>query len=151
MCGVWSSSGPRLLDCVVWLAGMSLAVDLPHAPFGSSIPPFLAIVLLVAGVRLVAVVLMCGGRLGGGGLSGGLRVLRCTSCLAEWNSFVGVPRSSPGPSIPSSPALHLVVTTVLDLAQLWIGQTCWGGGDVRRYLESFEWARSGSCPRVLVC
>ena len=118
VCGGWSSSDPRLLDCVAWLVGLSLAVDLPRAPFGLPIPPFLAMVLLVAGIGLVAIVLMCGGCPGGGGLSEGLRVLRCASRLAEWNSFVGVPRSSPGSLIPSSPVLHLVVTTVLDLAQL---------------------------------
>ena len=50
VCGVWSSSGPRLLDCVAWLVGSSFAVDLSCTPFGSSIPPFLAMVLLVAGV-----------------------------------------------------------------------------------------------------
>ena len=115
-CGGWSSSDPRLLDCVAWLVGLSLAVDLPRAPFGSSIPPFLAMVLLVAGIGLVAVVLICGGCPGGGGLLEGLRVLRCASCLAERDSFVGVSRGSPGSSVSLPPALHLIVITVLDLA-----------------------------------
>ena len=123
-CGGWSSSDPRLLGCVAWLAGWSLAVDLPRAPFGSSVPPFLAVVLLVAGIGLVAVVLMCGGCVGGGGLPKGLRVLCCTSRLVEWNSFVGVPRGSPGSSVSLSSALHLIVVTVLDLARMWLGQTC---------------------------
>src|ERR1043165_300677 len=72
MCGVWLSSHPRLLNCVAWLVGSSLAVDLPCAPFGSSIPPFLAMVLLVAGVGLIAIVLVCGGCPGGGGWAEGV-------------------------------------------------------------------------------
>jgi len=78
-------------------------------------------VLLVASVGLIAIVLMCGGCPGGGGLSKGLRVLRCASRLAERDSFVGVPRGSPGSPVSLSPALHLIVIMVLDLAQMLLG------------------------------
>ena len=89
-------------------------------------------ILLVAGVGLVAVVLTCGECPGGGGLPEGLRVLRRPSRLVEWNSFVEVSYSSPGSLVPSPLMLHLAVTVVLDLVQLRLERSCWGGGDVRR-------------------
>src|ERR1043165_9318094 len=49
VCGAWSSSDPRLLGCIAWLVGSILAVDLPCAPFASSIPPFLATAQLAPG------------------------------------------------------------------------------------------------------
>ena len=107
-------------------------------------------VLLIADIGLVAVVLLCGGCPGGGGLSEDVRVLRCASRFVEWNSFVEVSRSSSKSLVPSLLTLHLAVTVVLDLVQLRLERTCWGGGDVFRDLESFEWARSGSCPRVAI-
>ena len=112
------SSGRRLHGCVTWLVQWGLAVDLPCAPFGSSIPSSLAMVLLIAGFDLVVIVLMCGGCPGGGGLSKDLRVLRYTSRFVEWNSFVEASRRSSGSSIPSLLTLHLAVTVVSVLAQL---------------------------------
>ena len=78
----------------------------------------MAVVLLVPGIELVAVVLMCGGCPGGGGLSEDLRVLRCVSQFVEWDSFVKASRHSSGSSIPSLPVLYLAITVVLVLAQL---------------------------------
>ena len=115
-CDGWSSSGCRLRGCVAWLAEWSLVVDLPCAPFGSSIPSSLAMVLLVDDLELVVVVLLCGGCPGGGGLSEDLRVLRCTSRFVEWNSFVEASRRPLGSSIPSLLALYLAITIVLVLA-----------------------------------
>ena len=68
-CDGGSLSGRRLRGCMAWLVEWSLAVDLPCAPFGSSIPSSLAMVLLITGFDLVVVVLSCGKCLGGGGSS----------------------------------------------------------------------------------
>src|SRR4051812_38170798 len=92
-----ASDGPWLLDCVVRLAGCVLVADHPGAPPESSISPLVAI-FLVAGVRLVAIVVMLGGCPGGGGPSKDLRVFCCASRLLEWDSCVGVPCGSSGSS-----------------------------------------------------
>src|SRR3954469_7395445 len=119
--------------------GLSLVLDLPRAPFGSSVLSFLAMILLVAGVGLVAIVLTCGGCPGGGGSPEGLRVLRRASRLVEWNSFVAVSCSARWLLVPLPVMLHLAVPVVLGRVQLGLERSCWGGGDVFRELEAFEW------------
>src|SRR3954470_14357835 len=102
----------------MWLAEWSIVVDLPCQPSGSSIPPSLVMVLLVADLELVVVILLSGGCLGGGGLSKGMRVLRCASRFVEGDSFVEASRRSSGSSISPLPVAHSITTVVRVLARL---------------------------------
>src|SRR4051794_17819634 len=97
----------------------------------------LAVDLSIAALEIRVVILLCGGRPGGGGSSNYRRVLCRVSWFVEWHSFVEASCRPSGSSVPSLLVLYLAIAVALVLAQLQPKRSWWGDRDFRRDLESF--------------